>query len=155
MKSPNPVPLNAADASGIAALEKSCFPQPWSENQYRRGLLGNALRVLGIKEDRELLGYVSYYLVDSQAEIVNLAIVRSRRRQGLGRTLLAAMLQECREAGIMYIFLEVRRTNHAAIGLYAGSGFRRAGIRKGYYPDTGEDALVMVLDLKTGSPEEF
>ncbi len=80
-------------------------------------------------------------------EIINIAVESNSRRQGVGRALLAHVRERGRSLGVQRIFLEVRRSNAAAIALYSALGFILSGVRRAYYPDTGEDGLVYALDL--------
>lgn len=142
------VRLTPEDATDLARLERSCFSHPWTEEQLAYGLRERVLHVFGLRQsDGELVGYCSFYAVADEAEIVNIAVIPQLRRQGLGRALLGAMLQSAAELCINRVFLEVRRSNIAAIGLYEAHGFAPTGVRARYYPDTNEDALVMTLEM--------
>ena len=152
---PGAVRLGPGDAAELARLERSCFSHPWSEEQLAYGLGTSALRALGLRDAKgELAAYCSFYCVAGEGEIVNIAVIPEQRRKGWGRALLAAVLQIAVEMGIHQMFLEVRRSNVAAIGLYASFGFERTGVRPRYYPDTKEDALVMTLELATAHGEK-
>lgn len=139
--------LGPEEAELVAELERKCFPSPWSAAQIRKGLEQGSIRIVGITESGMLLGYLSYFSVGDEAEVINFAVVPGRRRQGIGRAILRHVLQNWREEGIANGFLEVRASNEAAIGLYSSFGFFKAGVRKGYYPETGEDALLLKLIL--------
>lgn len=95
----------------------------------------------------ELVAYVSVYHTSDELEILNIAVRADRRNRGYGRRLLGLVLRIAEKMGIVRAVLEVRVTNAPAIGLYSFFGFVQAGIRRAYYPDTGEDALVYVLDM--------
>jgi len=144
---PAPSRLKPEHAGLIAELERECFPTPWSAAQLRQGMDTGGVKVYGLVEKGRLLGYLSCYSVESEAEIINFAVRPDRRRQGLGRAILHHVLQKWREEGIHNGFLEVRASNDEAIGLYGSCGFRQVGVRKNYYPETGEDALLMKLSL--------
>lgn len=139
--------LGPQEAGLVAELEKACFSTPWSVEQLRKGLEQGGIKIVGIIETGRLLGYLSYYSVGEEAEIINFAVDPGRRRQGLGRAMLRHVLHKWREEGIESGFLEVRASNGAAIGLYESFGFRQIGVRKRYYPETGEDALLLKLSL--------
>lgn len=142
------VRLTPEDAPDLARLERACFSHPWTEEQLAYGLRERVLHVFGLRETGgELVGYCSFYAVADEAEIVNIAVIPQLRRMGFGRTLLGAMLQNAAELCINRVFLEVRRSNVAAIGLYEAHGFARTGVRPRYYSDTNEDALVMTLEM--------
>lgn len=131
----------------VADLESLCFPTPWSAEQLRQGMEQGSIKIYGVIVRGKLLGYLSYYAVGDEAEVVNFAVDSLWRRKGIGRLLLGHVLQKWREEGIRVGFLEVRASNKAAIHLYASYGFRQMGVRKGYYPETGEDALLLKLTL--------
>lgn len=137
----------------LLTLEKACFASPWSEEQFNLALEQKLFNVFGLvlpataTEPRQLLAYLSLYHVADEMEIFNLAVDKSFRRQGLARRLLGLVLQIGRRMGIRYTFLEVRVGNVPARNLYGSFGFEQVGLRKGYYPDNGEDALILRLEL--------
>ena len=154
--------LEEKDASAVAALEAACFSSSWSVEQYatvlrsmdagrRTGADANRqpFLILGLRGDSGLLGYISLGVqhAAAEAEIYNIAVAGEQRNRGLGRRLLLAALERMAGAGIARVFLEVRTGNAPALALYAACGFTECGRRKGYYPDTGEDALVLCRDL--------
>ena len=137
--------LEASDAAAVWSLEAKCFPAPWTLEQIERGLTQRVLHVFGVRaDDGRVLGYLSFYAVAGQAEVVNLAVEPRLRRRGMGRAILDAVLQSWRDMGIHEAFLEVRESNVAARGLYAACGFRPTGVRRDYYPDSREDAVMMI-----------
>lgn len=142
-------PLAAGHIPAVVALEKACFPTPWSAEQFAYGLERGVLGLVGATQDHDVWGYCSFYRVADEGEIVNIAVDPRARRQGLGRRILAFVLQKLADEGITRVFLEVRATNLAAIGLYTALGFRRTGTRRAYYPDTREDAWVMTFTPAT------
>jgi ribosomal-protein-alanine N-acetyltransferase len=93
------------------------------------------------------VAFVVAHSVIDEAHIVNFAVDKRVRRQGVGRELLSYLLNDLFKRGVRWVTLEVRRSNQAARGLYDGMGFQEVGIRAGYYPDNQEDALVMSLNL--------
>lgn len=149
--------LGPEHASELAGLERSCFAVPWTEEQYRLGLKNGVFKIFGLREGPEgpLLAYLSFYHALDEMEILNVGVRPDRRRRGLGRRLLGLVLQVCYRLGVRRSFLEVRRSNAAAQNLYAQFGFVVVGERKGYYPDNGEDALLMRSDLDGGDLERM
>ncbi|WP_081696796.1 ribosomal protein S18-alanine N-acetyltransferase [Megalodesulfovibrio gigas] len=139
--------LGPTDVLQLAALERICFACPWSEAQYAQLLEDSRVRVVGASHGDVLVAYCSFYHAGDEMEILNLATAPDWRRRGLGRRLLAFVLRIGQQMGIEQVVLEVRVTNTAARALYDGMGFVQVGVRKGYYPDTGEDALVLVRAL--------
>lgn len=144
--------LGLDDLGDLVAMERDCFTVPWGEKEFRLGLEGEVFKVFGLRgADGSLAAYISFYHVADEMEVLNIAVRPELRRGGLGRRLLRLVLQICRKMGINSAHLEVRVGNEAARRLYAGLGFVRTGLRKGYYPDTGEDAILMGLDLEKTS----
>ncbi len=139
--------LGPDQSDQVADLERLCFPTPWSAEQLRLGMEQGSIKIYGVMTPAKLLGYLSYYAISDEAEVINFAVDSAWRRQGLGKALLGYVLQKWREEGIRVGFLEVRASNEAAIHLYISSGFRQMGVRRGYYPETGEDALLLKLNL--------
>ena len=140
--------LDRNDLAALAALEKECFATPWTEEQFLLGLEQGVFKVFGLKDDGVLAAYCSFYHVADGMEILNIAVRPELRRVGLGRRLLGLVLGICARMGIVEAHLEVRVGNTAARRLYEGFGFTACGVRKEYYPDNGEDAVVMRLDLE-------
>jgi ribosomal-protein-alanine N-acetyltransferase len=94
------------------------------------------------------VGYVIYWLLATEVDIHNLAVDPGHRRQGIGHSLLQAVVDEARSRRLNRVTLEVRKSNETAQRLYRSVGFIIQGVRKGYYSDDGEDALAMALVLK-------
>ena len=140
--------LDRDDLGSLAALEKECFATPWTEEQFLLGLEQGVFKVFGLKDGGVLAAYCSFYHVADGMEILNIAVRPELRRAGLGRRLLGLVLGICARMGIVEAHLEVRVGNTAARRLYEGFGFTPCGVRKEYYPDNGEDAVVMRLDLE-------
>lgn len=144
--------LTVADASALAELESRCFALPWTAKAFAEALEGSVFSAFGLWDGAGgLAGYIGVYHTLDEVEILNIAVREDRRRQGCGRLLMSAALREAVETGILRAVLEVRTSNAPAIGLYESLGFRKAGKRRGYYQDTGEDALIYVLDMDPAS----
>lgn len=145
---PGFVRLGEDDSPQLAALEVQCFSLPWREEQYRTAFTRRFFHAYGLKSDSTILAYVSVYAVAGSLEILNVATHPDHRRQGYAHSVLSRVLTMSRRMGMEGAVLEVRHLNVPAIALYERFGFVRAGVRKGYYPDTGEDGLVYTLDFK-------
>lgn len=144
------VRLSVDDAPALARLESRCFDLPWTALAFADAFAGNTFHAFGIHEssgEEGLAGYIAVYHTPDEVEILNIAVRADRRRRGFGRLLMATALREAKETGILRAVLEVRISNAPAISLYESFGFQKAGKRRGYYQDTGEDALIYVLDL--------
>ena len=143
----------AADLSAIAAAEKICFSDPWSENALAETLASPAAVFLAAREAGEgtggaLLGYGIIYCLPGEGEILNLAVLPEARRRGIGRALLSALIDEGKRRAALVFYLDVRRSNSAAIALYEGQGFVPVGLRKRYYTHPAEDAVEMQMLVK-------
>ena len=144
--------LGADDILAVVALEKQCFPTPWTEEQYALVLAAGGCRLFGARCNGELVGYlaVSMQPGSGEMEIYNIAVADAMRRRGLARKLLATALAAAAQRGAEQAVLEVRRSNAPAIALYESLGFTQVGIRPRYYQDSGEDALVFTRPLSPG-----
>ncbi len=141
--------LGHNDAEAMAELEKRCFSLPWSFAQCQGALGQKAFAAFGLVGRNALIAYISVYHAAGEMEIVNLAVDPRARRRGLGRRILDMILQVARKMGMQRVLLEVRQNNLAALALYRSAGFVTIGRRAGYYPDTGEDALVQEIQLNS------
>ena len=127
----------------LARLERRCFARPWRGEDYaqlRKNPGGGAWILRG--EAEQPLAFLCFQRAADELEIHRIAVVPRRRRAGWGRKLLAELLAHAAREGVAQVFLEVRAGNAAARGLYESAGFRRAALRKGYFRDPPEDALV-------------
>jgi ribosomal-protein-alanine N-acetyltransferase len=137
----------------IMEIEAAVNRSGWSEQSFRNEMAhGHGRFFVAFLKD-EIVGYVALWLIVDEAHITTIAIAPAYRRQGLGRRLLAHALGVAVEAGMVCATLEVRAGNEPAIKLYEAAGFKSAAIRKRYYPDNREDAVVMWLhDLPLWEP---
>lgn len=132
------------DIEAIAALEQICFVLPWSKESLMHDLTENELSTYIVAElDGQLIGYVGIWTIVDEGHINNVAVSPLYRKKQVGSALIAAMLEASEQAGIHRHTLEVRAGNEAAKRLYEKFGFKEAGLRKGYYEDDGEDAVIM------------
>jgi [ribosomal protein S18]-alanine N-acetyltransferase len=138
--------LTFADLPQVTAIERRAFPTPWSLAMFVLELSkpsGVCLAAeLGEGPDRELVGYLICSRYDTVWHIMNVAVDPDRRRHGIATALITALLREVSERDSQ-VTLEVRRSNTGAIALYERFGFRSAGLRRRYYQDNGEDAVIM------------
>lgn len=142
-------PMAEEDLDEVLAIERASFQTPWSRAAFRYELTQNRVaRCLVARDGRRLVGYLCLWEIGQEIHITNLAVHPEDRRRGIARRLLTTTLDEGRQRGVGLAFLEVRPTNTEARGLYESLGFRVVGRRKGYYFDTGEDALVMEAPLQ-------
>jgi ribosomal-protein-alanine N-acetyltransferase len=139
----------------VIAIERRSFPTPWSLAMFVLELSkpsGICLAAVDSESGRdELVGYCVCSRYDTVWHVMNVAINPDRRREGIASALLQRLFEEADKPGEQYT-LEVRPSNAGAISLYESFGFKRAGLRKGYYHDNKEDALIMWRTAGAESP---
>lgn len=139
--------MNLSDVPAIANLEKICFSDPWSENSIASELDNRLSYWLVAEESGVIAGYIGSQSVLDGADVMNLAVSPSYRRQGIGQTLIKKLVEHLRQRGIIALLLEVRVSNTPAITLYEKLGFVQVGRRPGYYRNPREDALILRKEL--------
>ena len=141
--------MGPSDLDGVMAIEEVSFPTPWSREMFREDLpraFSDTLVAAGA--DDEALGYAVCWTIAGESHLLNIAVHPARRGQGIGRALLSECIRRAARAGASLIFLEVRAGNEAAERLYRSMGFVVRGVRKGYYTDTGEDAVILDREVR-------
>jgi len=132
------------DIIPMAEMDILCFSAPWSEESFRKEITDNRLAFYIVAEiDGRMVGYAGLWGIVDEGHITNVAVHPDFRRKGIGEALITVLLSHTRENGILSHTLEVRASNEAAISLYMKFGFEPAGLRKNYYEDNGEDAIIM------------
>lgn len=140
--------MTLADVESVYAIELATFPTPWTLDSFYYELNENQFsHYLVAEEDGKLIGFCGMWLVIDAAQITNVAVVETARGRGIGEALMREAIRVAREANMDVMSLEVRVTNKVAQNLYRKLGFEDGGIRKGYYTDNQEDALVMWVNL--------
>ncbi len=134
--------LTYPDLPQVIAIERRAFPTPWSLAMFVLELSKATGTCLAAVSGGRLVGYLICSRYETVWHIMNIAVAPERRRTGVASALLAALYARIDDPTARYT-LEVRRSNHGAIHLYEREGFRAAGLRRRYYQDNGEDALVM------------
>lgn len=136
------------DASRIASLELECFSLPWSENALKDTIIEPSSVFFVCEEERgDILGYIGGVCVLDECSITNVCVTERARRCGIGGALLDSLESSCVLRGVSVVFLEVRVSNSAAIGVYEKRGYEMCGRRKGFYTKPTEDALVFKKTL--------
>ena len=139
----NIVPMNESHVAQIALLEKECFSDPWSEKSVASELQNPLSLWLVAQEGDTLVGYVGSQTCLDETDMMNIAVSPAFRRQGVARALIEALVSALREKGSKILTLEVRASNAPAIRLYDSLGFTQVGLRKNYYHNPKEDALIL------------
>ncbi|WP_333859451.1 ribosomal protein S18-alanine N-acetyltransferase [Clostridium sp.] len=128
----------------ILLIDTLCFPVPWSRESFKREIEGNTLaRYVIAKSSETIVGYAGMWLILDEAHITTIAVHPKYRRIGAGNLLLESLIEICKIESINSMTLEVRKSNITAQKLYKKHGFIESGIRKAYYGDNKEDAIIM------------
>jgi ribosomal-protein-alanine N-acetyltransferase len=141
--------MSPSDLDGVMAIEEVSFPTPWSREMFLEDFprdFSDTLVAAGAEE--EVLGYAVCWTLAGESHLLNIAVHPARRGRGIGRALLSECIRRAAGAGASRVFLEVRAGNEAAQRLYRSMGFEFRGIRKGYYTDTGEDAVIFDREVR-------
>lgn len=139
------VPIEESHIPAILEIEKLSNGAPWSERSFRNEITNPQSHFLVAKVGDEVVGYAGYWAIVDEAHVTTVAVHPDHRRMGLGKRLVRELLEHAQKVGIRCATLEVRRSNQAALSLYRQFGFEEVAIRRGYYPDNAEDAVVMWL----------
>lgn len=136
------------DIDQILEVELASFTTPWSREAFYNEIHNNKFAVyIVLEEDKKIIGYCGAWVVIDETHVTNLAILPEYRGRKLGEALLKKMMSVAKEMGAKSMTLEVRVTNDVAQSLYRKLGFQNGGIRKNYYSDNQENALVMWVNL--------
>lgn len=131
------------DVATIHRIERACFGDPWSAASFRSMLVHPQVHATVAEREGAVIGYCLAWIVGDEAELANIAVDPTVRRQGVGVALLDQFLHSADGHDVMTTYLEVRAGNNAALRLYESRGFKAAGRRKRYYRKPDEDAIVM------------
>ena len=136
-------PMRHTDMEAVARIDKRCFPSPWQPTSYLTELSNRAACYLVARRAGEVIAYAGAWVIMLEGHITTLAVDPAHQGRKIGERLLIALLEEAMLRGASHVTLEVREGNRAAQRLYCKYGFRNVAIRKNYYTDNGENALVM------------
>ncbi len=135
------------DIDEVVKLERENFSVPWDENGFFSFMIREGNVFLCAVEDGSICGYGGMLTAADQADITNVSVSAAKRRQGIGTALMEGLFKASEALGVRKIFLEVRKSNAAAISLYEGLDFKEFGVRRNYYEAPIEDALIMIKEL--------
>lgn len=132
------------DIAEMAEIEKLCFADSWSEEAFKEEITENERALYIVAEaEGKVAAYAGLWAIFDEGHITNIAVLPSFRRKGIGRAVVGALLEASEKIGLTAFTLEVRESNLPAQALYHEFGFEAAGIRKGYYSDNRENAIIM------------
>jgi ribosomal-protein-alanine N-acetyltransferase len=137
--------MKEEDVDAILDISSLSFSISWSKDSYLQELTNPVARYLVAKIDNKVVGFIGTWIVLDESHITNVAVHPSYRKQGIASSLLKEFLKYCKSQGCIAYTLEVRSGNKAARALYENHNFKQDGIRKGYYEDNKEDAIIMWL----------
>lgn len=138
---------DAGDINAITEMEQICFSTPWSRESIAHDLTENPMAQYLVAElDGTIAGYGGMWVIVDEGHITNVAVLPQYRNKKIATLIMAVMLTAGERHGIHRFTLEVRSSNEAAKALYRKLDFKEEGLRKGYYQDTGEDAIIMWRD---------
>jgi ribosomal-protein-alanine N-acetyltransferase len=162
--------MTPADLDAVAEVEKTAYTHPWTQRHFSDSLQSGhpAVLLLGepLADDRGhatrpdgrlLLGYLVAMQAVDEVHLLNITVAPAHQRQGWARFMLEALVHWSRARQAQWLWLEVRKSNTRAHGLYERCGFTQVGLRRGYYPaaqNAREDALVMSLNLMAAPPQD-
>ena len=135
--------MKAVHVPQVAALEKLCFADPWSENSVASELNNDLALWLVAMNDDTVVGYIGSQTVAGETDVMNIAVHPDWRRRGIAQSLIECLVVELKNRGSEALMLEVRASNAPAIALYEKLGFRQVGRRPNYYRNPKEDALIL------------
>lgn len=136
--------MTAADVEALTAIEQTCFSDAWSERMVR-DLADSIWDEVWVLEAEDILGYINYRFIAGEGELMRIAVLPEYRGHGYSKVLMDAMMEAAAKNQITDLTLEVRAGNESAIGLYKAYGFAEEAVRKKYYHNPTEDALIMWL----------
>ena len=136
--------MRIEDIPAVQAVENASFPVPWPANAFRHELTQNKnAHYIVAREGDHIVGYAGLWLSLDEAHITTFAVLPEHRRRKIGERMLLSLFERAQHLGAEWLTLEVRASNLAAQRLYEKYGFRPAGVRRRYYSDNNEDAIIM------------
>jgi ribosomal-protein-alanine N-acetyltransferase len=140
--------MTIEDIPAVVEIEQEAFATPWTQEVFEHEMTGNdyAHYIVAVVED-EVIGHFGMWVVLDECHITNVAVRKHMRGHGIGEALMRKAIELCKVNDVRLMTLEVRVSNHTAQNLYRKLGFQDGGIRKNYYTDDHEDALVMWVEL--------
>ena len=139
--------LELGDLDAIERIERASYPTPWSRSMFAGELAKqSSLSIAAVTPEERLVGYLVLSRYVDAWHVMNVAVDPDYRRHGIATAMLARLFEVTRDDAERGYTLEVRVTNDSAIHLYTSLGFVETGIRRGYYTDNREDALIMWRD---------
>lgn len=142
--------MTLEDIDQVLLIEQEAFDTPWTREAFEHEMTTNLYShyLVAETEDKDIIGYCGMWVVIDESHITNVAVAERMRGNKIGEGLMREAIRVVTEQNVVLMTLEVRVTNDVAKNLYHKLNFQDGGIRKNYYSDTGEDALVMWVEFK-------
>jgi [ribosomal protein S18]-alanine N-acetyltransferase len=140
-------PMRLGHLDRVLEIEEASFPQPYSRELFEEELSLDIASPQVVRLNSLVVGYIDYWTVKGEIHLINIAVDPAYRKLHIASFMMEHLIQDAQEKGAEKIFLDVRQSNAAAISLYEKFGFKKTGVRRRYYSDNGENALVMVREL--------
>ena len=134
----------------VTRIESDTFITPWTRSYFEKEMKNKIAVYIVALQDRHVIGYAGMWHIVNEGHIVNVAVKEEKRRLGVGSLLIRRLFDIAAEKEMIALTLEVRMSNTAGQRLYHKLGFKAEGIRRRYYEETGEDAIIMNKVLGTG-----
>ena len=135
--------MTVADLAQVMVIENENFSKPWTDKGFLSFLLRYDTLFLVAEEEEQIIGFAGVVMVLDEAELTNVAVLKSRQKEGIGRLLIESLIRLIAECGVEILHLEVRVSNSKAISLYQRMDFEEVGLRYDYYEAPKEDAILM------------
>ncbi len=135
------------DAKELALLDRECFSVPWSEESFIKEADNPLAEYVIARINDKIVGYAGFWSVSGEGQITNIAVLKEYRRNKIAFKMLSSLIDRAKELNLEVLSLEVRESNVAAINLYLRMNFKEVGIRKNYYKNPTENAVLMDLVL--------
>lgn len=139
--------MESRDIDNVVEIEHLSFPVPWSRDSFVQELRNPLALYVVVEEGPEIQAYIGVWIIFDEGHITNVAVHPRARGRAIGEMLMEKIIEILTLQGLVWLTLEVRPSNSIALNLYQRLGFIQVGVRKGYYSDNGEDAIIMTLKL--------
>ena len=136
-------PMDVSSISSMLNISELSFPISWSYESLKSELDNKFAKYVVLKSGNSIVGYGGMWVIIDEAHVTNIAVHPEARGQGAGDMIVEALFRICRKQKVCGITLEVRSSNFIALNLYEKYGFEKEGLRRNYYEDNGEDAVIM------------
>jgi len=142
--------MTRADLNKVLDIERKSFEQPYTREIFEQELKIKVANLWVATHRKNILGYIDFWVVADEVELISIAVHPQFKRMGVGEMLLREMIHFVELKGLSFIYLDVRESNLTAQKLYSKFGFSKVGVRRRYYSDNQEDAIIMKKEIYAG-----